>query len=165
MSEQRNVPCGLCRYQHKRHDLSCEFGQYFPINRLREIESASKFFGMANLLRLMRGAEPSQRQVMANSILREAQMWANDPIHGALGHILTLSSHIKSVGRELKLVNAMLAHCSHQATPQIATTVQDNLVASSSNPAQSSTVASQEKEGAAEEKDAEVKRKNGKRKH
>ncbi|KAK7342903.1 hypothetical protein VNO80_25861 [Phaseolus coccineus] len=155
--EQRNFACGLCRYQHRRHDGSCHFGQYFPSNRSTEIDSACKLFGLANLLRLMRCAEPSERQVMADSILREANMWANDPIHGALGHILTLSNHIRSVERELELVNTMLAQCSHQATAQIATTDMD--VASSSDPGQSSTVASHEKEGAALEKDAEVQEK------
>jgi len=124
MSEEthRNFACVLCRYQHKRHDGSCQFGQYFPSNRSIEFETACKLFGLANLLRLMRCAEPSERQVMADSILREANMWSNDPTHGALGHVLTLNHHIQSLERQLQLVNTMLAVCSGQAPSQIAST-------------------------------------------
>ncbi|QCD85972.1 Lateral organ boundary [Vigna unguiculata] len=95
MSEgHRNVACVLCKYQHRRHDGSCEFGQYFASIRSIEFENACRLFGLAKLLRLMRSAEASERQVMVDSILIEANMWNNDPIHGALGHVLTLNNQI-----------------------------------------------------------------------
>ncbi|BAT89757.1 hypothetical protein VIGAN_06080600 [Vigna angularis var. angularis] len=122
-----------------------------------DFENACRLFGLANLLRLMRCAEPSQRQVMANSILTEANMYGNDPIHGALGHVLNLNNQIQSVQRELDFVNTMLAQCSLQSTSHV-----DDVVAGSSHPGQSSTVAPREKEGGAQEKDAEYKRKNKK---
>lgn len=114
--------CVLCRYQHKRHDASCQFGQYFPSNRASDFENACRLFGLANLLRLMRCAEPSQRQVMANSILTEASMFGNDPIHGALGQVLTLNNQIQSAERELDFVNTMLAQCSLQSTSNVSNT-------------------------------------------
>ncbi|CAJ1978386.1 unnamed protein product [Sphenostylis stenocarpa] len=160
--EHRSVACVLCRYQHTRHDGRCELGQYFPINRSVDFEKACRLFGLANLLRLMRSAEPSERQVMADSILTEAIMWDNDPIHGALGHAFTLNAQIQSVERELELVNTILAQCSNQATghgnhgskrnnetgastSQISNTGLD-VAATSSEPVQSR---SDEKEGAA----------------
>ena len=120
--EHRNVACVLCRYQHRRHDGSCEFGQYFASNRSIEFENACKLFGLANLLRLMRSAEASERQVMADSILIEGNMWSNDPIHGALGHVLTLNNQIQSIQRELQIVNTMLAQCPLHTTSHVANT-------------------------------------------
>ncbi|QCD85971.1 Lateral organ boundary [Vigna unguiculata] len=102
---------------------------------------------------------------MADSILIEGNMWSNDPIHGALGHVLTLNNQIQSVQRELQLVNTMLSQCSLQTTSHVANTVVDDVVAGSSHIGQSSNpIPPHEKEGAAQEKDDEVKRKN-KRKH
>ncbi|RDX64674.1 LOB domain-containing protein 28, partial [Mucuna pruriens] len=107
--------CPLCRHQRRRHDDSCVFGQYFPYNRSIDFERACRLFGLGNLLRLMRFVEPSERQVIANSILREANMWANDPFHGAFGHVFNLISEIQSFERELEIVNKMLAYCQDQA--------------------------------------------------
>lgn len=109
-----NYACLLCKYQRRRHDDNCVLGQYFSNNRSNDFHNAIRLFGLANLLRLMSFVEPSNRQVVADSILREANIWANDQVRGALGHVINLTSEIQSFERELETVNNLLAHFRHQ---------------------------------------------------
>ncbi|KAK7313933.1 hypothetical protein VNO77_39140 [Canavalia gladiata] len=110
-----NYPCSLCRHQHRRHDGSCVFGQYFPINRYEDFENACSYFGFSNLVRIMSAVEPHERQATADSILREGTIWFNDVNHGALGYELKLSSLIESAERQLETVNKLLEYCRDQA--------------------------------------------------
>jgi len=95
--EHRNVACLSCRYQYRRHDGICEFGQYFVSNRSMKFENVCRLFGLANLCRLIHCAKAYERQIMVDSILTEANMWSNDSIYGALGHVLTLNNQIQYV--------------------------------------------------------------------
>ncbi|TKY68558.1 LOB domain-containing protein 28 [Spatholobus suberectus] len=175
--------CPLCRHQRRRHDDNCVFGQYFPDNRSTDFERACRLFGLGNLLRLMRSVEPSERQVVADSILREANTWANDPIRGAFGHAVNLTSEIHFFEEELETVNKLLAYCQDQArqanpTSQMGISSSSNIpqqstqlggsstqipslggadiIASSFEKGDSSTVASKENEIIVKERDSEV---------
>lgn len=105
--------CPICRNQRRRHDDNCEFGQYF-LGRSTDFESACRLFGFANLVRLMRSVEPSERQATADSILMEANIWDRDPINGAYGHVFNLVSQIQSFESELETINNWLAHIRDQ---------------------------------------------------
>ncbi|KAL2322268.1 hypothetical protein Fmac_026647 [Flemingia macrophylla] len=99
------------RHQHRRHDdESCEFGRFFPANKFVDFERACQLFGLANMLRLLRCVEPAERQAAADSIMREAVMWQNEPIDGVYGKVLRLTSQIKSSENELERVNALLSY-------------------------------------------------------
>ncbi|KAJ1379146.1 Lateral organ boundary [Sesbania bispinosa] len=110
--------CPLCRRQRRRSgcDGNCEFGRYFPANRVEEFENAFRLFGVNNMLRILRTVEPQQRQAAADSIMIEGTAWRNNPPHGILGHELELRSQIRSSFRELQSVNQLLSFFRNQAT-------------------------------------------------
>ncbi|XP_027356811.1 LOB domain-containing protein 25-like [Abrus precatorius] len=180
-----NYPCLICKQHRRRHDHSCIFGQYFPINRTVDFENASMLFGLSNLLRIMQDVDPQDRQHAADSILREGTTWINDIHHGPLGYVLNLRSQIQSCERQLENVNRLLAYCRDQANstvqmgispfagssafhlPQQNTQLGDSSIqfpnlggteffSSSHEKGESSTIASKEKEDVDEEKESMV---------
>ncbi|CAL0321611.1 unnamed protein product [Lupinus luteus] len=102
--------CPLCRRQNRRCTGDCEFGKYFN-KRASDFENAYQIFGLNNMLKIMRAAEPHQREAAANSILDEGKIMRNNPASGCLGHELNIRAEEVSYLRVQEVLNQVLEFC------------------------------------------------------
>lgn len=100
--------CASCKHQRKKCDEACELAPYFPADRYTEFQNAHRLFGVSNILKILNSVDQQHRQAAAETILVEATVRKNDPVHGCLGITRALRSQIEFYKKQLHVANQYL---------------------------------------------------------
>ncbi|MQM15934.1 hypothetical protein Taro_048888 [Colocasia esculenta] len=110
--------CAACKYQRRKCNPDCTLAPYFPADHQRQFLNAHRLFGVSNIIKTLRGLDPSQRAAAMGSIIFQSDARARDPIGGCYRIILELQRQIDRDSAELDLVLRQLAICRAQAQQQ-----------------------------------------------
>ncbi|XP_057969529.1 LOB domain-containing protein 22-like [Malania oleifera] len=100
--------CASCKHQRKKCDDGCELAPYFPATKFQDFQNAHRLFGVGNIIKILNSIEPHHRAAAADSIIQEAKIWKDDPVHGCLGLVQSLQSQIGLCEKELDAINQQL---------------------------------------------------------
>ncbi|WJX86955.1 hypothetical protein P8452_69195 [Trifolium repens] len=84
---------------------------YFPAHRNDDLKCALEVYGLSNIIKFMRSAQPYQRQTTANSFLFEGYAWRIHPTSGLFGYKSFMDEQINLSLRELQIANSLLKFC------------------------------------------------------
>ncbi|TXG59026.1 hypothetical protein EZV62_016855 [Acer yangbiense] len=101
--------CAVCRHQRRKCANNCVFAPYFPADQQQDFVNAHRFFGVGNIMRLMKEVPEDQRQDTVKSIIYESNLRALNPVLGSWGVILQYQRLFQATLEELRQVRAKLA--------------------------------------------------------
>ena len=85
-----NRACAACKYQRKRCKPDCVLAPYFPADIPQRFVNVHNLFGVSNILRLIRGRNGNERNIMMGHLIYQADRRAADPVGGCYREILHL---------------------------------------------------------------------------
>ncbi|XP_030549415.2 LOB domain-containing protein 2 isoform X2 [Rhodamnia argentea] len=80
-----HAACASCKHQRKKCNDSCVLSPYFPAEKSLEFQAVHKVFGVSNVTKMVLGVCKEDRQRLADSLVWEARLRQQDPVHGAFG--------------------------------------------------------------------------------
>nr|XP_043639564.1 LOB domain-containing protein 27-like [Erigeron canadensis] len=101
--------CAACKYQRKRCTPDCAFAPHFRPEHPLLFKNAHKLFGVRNILRILEKINPCHKTEAMQSIIFEANMRDQFPVHGCVTVIYDLKSQITQAEEELRNVLTQLA--------------------------------------------------------
>ncbi|KAK4486780.1 hypothetical protein RD792_006641 [Penstemon davidsonii] len=79
--------CAACKYQRKKCRPDCILRTHFPSTRSENFKAVQKIFGISNMTKMIKGVNSQEAQdEVTKSLNWEAEMWAQDPVHGPYGY-------------------------------------------------------------------------------
>ncbi|KAK8692931.1 hypothetical protein V6N13_070534 [Hibiscus sabdariffa] len=120
--------CAACKYQRRKCIPECLLAPYFPADQTKVFQNAHKLFGVSNIVKILRGLDPSQHAEAMRSIKYQANVRDRFPVYGCLGVINHLNYQIQLLEDEFHAVLAQLEMCRqyhHQNQHQIASIPDD----------------------------------------
>ncbi|KAI3686480.1 hypothetical protein L1987_80158 [Smallanthus sonchifolius] len=119
----KGAACAACKYQRKRCTSECMLAPYFRPEDPVLFRNAHKLFGVRNILRILEKINPNHREEAMRSIIYEANMRDQFPVHGCLNVICELQCQIRQAEDELYSVLTWLAFCKQHHERQHVTTL------------------------------------------
>ncbi|XVF48670.1 hypothetical protein PTKIN_Ptkin03bG0208700 [Pterospermum kingtungense] len=111
--------CAVCKYQRRKCTQNCLLAPFFPASNQKEFLNTRKLFGVRKIAKFIENLDPQKRVIAMKSIIFQANMRAQDPVHGCCRIIYELQRQIDWHKAELELVLEQLAICkSHLAITQ-----------------------------------------------
>ncbi|KAK9281195.1 hypothetical protein L1049_004090 [Liquidambar formosana] len=107
--------CAACKYQRRECTADCILAPYFPHDCERQFLNAYKLFGVLNIMRIIHGLEPPEKDEAMRTIIIQSDVRANDPVGGCYRIIRELQRQIEFSKAELDLVLHQLAICRAQS--------------------------------------------------
>nr|GMD35572.1 LOB domain-containing protein 6-like [Ipomoea batatas] len=85
--EEGNRPaCAACKHQRKKcRGDTCVLRRHFPATMKEDFQAVNRVFGIANISKIIKSLDPVQQDIAVKSLLWEAKLWKEDPVHGPLG--------------------------------------------------------------------------------
>ncbi|XP_076891520.1 LOB domain-containing protein 27-like [Bidens hawaiensis] len=96
-----NQACAACRYQRKRCTPECPLAPHFRPEHPMIFKNAHKLFGVRNILRILEQIDSNYKTEAMQSIIYEANMRDQFPVHGCLSVICDLQYQIRQAEEEL----------------------------------------------------------------
>ncbi|EFJ10814.1 hypothetical protein SELMODRAFT_59650, partial [Selaginella moellendorffii] len=93
--------CAACRFQRRRCSPACPLAKYFPASENQRFMNCKKLFGVSNMLRLLNQVLVKDRDETMQSLMFEADVREQDPVHGCMGIICMLEQQLDKLRREL----------------------------------------------------------------
>ncbi|XP_002986599.2 LOB domain-containing protein 22 [Selaginella moellendorffii] len=115
--------CAACKFQRRKCPVDCPLAPYFPAEANQRFLSCKRLFGVSNMLRFLRDADPADKEETMKSLIYEAEVRDKDPVHGCYGIISQLTERVRGLQRELELTRSLvhqhhhLNHHHHQQQP------------------------------------------------
>ncbi|KAJ8643452.1 hypothetical protein MRB53_005200 [Persea americana] len=107
--------CAACKYQRRKCITDCPLAPYFPPDQPKQFQNAHRLFGVSNIVKILKQLDnTSQKMEAMRSIVCQANIREQHPVHGCLGIICSLQVLIHQTQQELDAVNAQLAICREQ---------------------------------------------------
>ncbi|GMJ15121.1 ASYMMETRIC LEAVES 2-like 29, SIDECAR POLLEN, LOB domain-containing protein 27 [Hibiscus trionum] len=103
--------CAACKYQRRKCIPECLLAPYFPADQTKVFQNAHKLFGVSNIVKILRGLDPSQHAEAMRSIKYQANVRDRFPVDGCVGVINHLNCQIQMLEDELHAVIAQLEMC------------------------------------------------------
>ncbi|XP_024533779.1 LOB domain-containing protein 22 [Selaginella moellendorffii] len=100
--------CAACRFQRRRCSPACPLAKYFPASENQRFMNCKKLFGVSNMLRLLNQVLVKDRDETMQSLMFEADVREQDPVHGCMGIICMLEQQLDKLRRELAVVREQL---------------------------------------------------------
>lgn len=100
--------CAACKYQRRRCTSECPLAPYFPPHEQKMFQNAHKLFGVSNILKILKKLDPSQKSDAMKSIIYQANVRDENPVHGCWGKICQLKYQIWQAEEELHAVHTQL---------------------------------------------------------
>ncbi|XP_047306326.1 LOB domain-containing protein 27-like [Impatiens glandulifera] len=100
--------CAACKYQRRRCTPKCLLAPYFPADQPKMFQNAHRLFGVSNIVKILKGIDPSQKREAMNSIIFQANMRDRYPVEGCCYFIRGLQSQIHQTEMELHAVHSQL---------------------------------------------------------
>ncbi|KAK3227791.1 hypothetical protein Dsin_007653 [Dipteronia sinensis] len=101
--------CAVCKHQRRKCVNNCSFASYFPADQQQDFVNAHRFFGVGNIMRILKEVPEDQRQDTVKSIIYESNLRALNPVLGSWGVILQYQRLFQATVEELRQVKAKLA--------------------------------------------------------
>ncbi|KAK2647576.1 hypothetical protein Ddye_015065 [Dipteronia dyeriana] len=101
--------CAVCKHQRRKCANKCVFSPYFPADQQQDFVNVHRFFGIGNIMRLLKEVPEDQRQDTIKSIIYESNLRALNPVLGSWGVILQYQRLFQTTVEELRQVKAKLA--------------------------------------------------------
>lgn len=100
--------CAACKYQRRRCTSECPLAPYFPPHEQKVFQNAHKLFGVSNILKILKKLDPAQKSDAMKSIIYQANVRDENPVHGCWGKICQLKYQIWQAEEELHAVHSQL---------------------------------------------------------
>ncbi|XP_073006587.1 LOB domain-containing protein 22-like [Typha latifolia] len=101
--------CAACKHQRRKCKADCPLARYFPADQPDRFVNAYRHFGVSNILRIIRGVRPEDRDAAMNSITMESNIRARDPVGGCYAIICKLELQLRDLYHELSDLKRELA--------------------------------------------------------
>ncbi|KAL7106040.1 hypothetical protein ACP275_07G085700 [Erythranthe tilingii] len=100
--------CAACQHQRRRCDANCELAKYFPAEKAEDFEDVYHLYGMQNTLKILKSVEEEERDKTIESLIMEAKMRLEYPVHGHFSTVRKLSIEIDKAEKELEFVRRQI---------------------------------------------------------
>ncbi|KAK2663931.1 hypothetical protein Ddye_002505 [Dipteronia dyeriana] len=123
--------CAACKYQRRRCSSECPLKPYFPPDQPKMFQNAHKLFGVSNILKILKNLDADQKTEAMRSIIHQANIRDQYPVHGCMGVIKKLRDQIWLAEEELHAVLLQLDMYRQQHyQQQISSSLPDDVVPS-----------------------------------
>ncbi|KAL8527809.1 hypothetical protein ACS0TY_005583 [Phlomoides rotata] len=106
--------CAACKHLRKRCEETCVFAPYFPPEKTAEFQIVHMIFGIRNTKNMISSVEENEREKTIETLILEAKIRLENPVHGCLAIERMLGAEIEKVFRELDEVKQQLKFFSEQ---------------------------------------------------
>lgn len=104
-----NGACAACKHQRKRCDSNCQLACYFPAGKNEDFHNVHKLFGVNNLMIILNSVGENERDKTAETLILEAKMRRDFPVHGYLAVKKNLEDEIEGYEKEIDEVKKKLS--------------------------------------------------------
>ncbi|TXG50403.1 hypothetical protein EZV62_022927 [Acer yangbiense] len=122
--------CAACKYQRRRCSSECPLKPYFPPDQPKMFQNAHKLFGVCNILKILKNLDADQKTEAMRSIIHQANIRDQYPVHGCMGVIKKLRDQIWFAEEELHAVLLQLDMYRQHYQQQISSSLPDDVVPS-----------------------------------
>ncbi|KAI9173926.1 hypothetical protein LWI28_008992 [Acer negundo] len=122
--------CAACKYQRRRCSSECPLKPYFPPDQPKMFQNAHKLFGVCNILKILKNLDADQKTEAMRSIIHQANIRDQYPVHGCMGVIKKLRDQIWLAEEELHAVLLQLDMYRQHYHQQISSSLPDDVVPS-----------------------------------
>ncbi|KAK3226058.1 hypothetical protein Dsin_005920 [Dipteronia sinensis] len=122
--------CAACKYQRRRCSSECPLKPYFPPDQPKMFQNAHKLFGVSNILKILKNLDADQKTEAMRSIIHQANIRDQYPVHGCMGVIKKLRDQIWLAEEELHAVLLQLDMYRQHYQQQISSSLPDDVVPS-----------------------------------
>ncbi|KAK0587025.1 hypothetical protein LWI29_016291 [Acer saccharum] len=122
--------CAACKYQRRRCSSECPLKPYFPPDQPKMFQNAHKLFGVCNILKILKNLDADQKTEAMRSIIHQANIRDQYPVHGCMGVIKKLRDQIWMAEEELHAVLLQLDMYRQHYQQQISSSLPDDVVPS-----------------------------------
>ncbi|KAM0018874.1 putative transcription factor AS2-LOB family [Helianthus debilis subsp. tardiflorus] len=127
-----NQACAACKHQRKRCTPECALAPHFRPEHPKVFKNAHKLFGVRNILRILEQINPDHKTEAMQTLIYEANMRDQFPVHGCLNVICDLQYQIRQAEEELYNVLTWLSfykqHHEGQHVPTLSNGVDHGLL-------------------------------------
>ncbi|CAA0814267.1 LOB domain-containing protein 28 [Striga hermonthica] len=99
--QMARATCSVCRHQRRRCEEGCVYAKYFPSERFEDFQYVHSLFGVSTAMKIINSVEEEDKDTTAETLLIEARIRAENPVHGPLGVEMRLRSQIEEETKEL----------------------------------------------------------------
>ncbi|KAJ7519651.1 hypothetical protein O6H91_20G048600 [Diphasiastrum complanatum] len=103
-----NQACSACKFQRRRCSADCPLIRYFPAEQNQRFVNCKRLFGVSNMIRFLKDADPADKDDTMKSLIYEADARERDPVHGCLGIVNRLKEKVAKLGEELHAARGQL---------------------------------------------------------
>ncbi|KAL7095964.1 hypothetical protein ACP275_10G055700 [Erythranthe tilingii] len=103
--------CAACKHQRRKCDQYCALAKYFPAEKSDDFENVYHLFGLQNTLKILKSVDEDERDTAIESIIMEAGMRLEYPVHGHFSVARKLNIEIENTEKELELVRQKIHLC------------------------------------------------------
>ncbi|XP_055812629.1 LOB domain-containing protein 24-like isoform X2 [Solanum dulcamara] len=102
--------CAACKYQRKRCDENCPLAPYFPSNKVQEFQKVIRLFRISNIIKMLNSVVDNEKRAkMAETLMCEANIRYENPVHGCVAVERKLKLEIEETKKELDFVQKKIA--------------------------------------------------------
>ncbi|XP_027173969.1 LOB domain-containing protein 24-like [Coffea eugenioides] len=98
--------CAACKHQKKRCPPDCPLAPYF--RKKDDFVRVHRLFGLNNVVKMLERVGDHERPKMAETIIMEAKIRRDNPVHGSLAVKAQLEAEIDACRKELDFVQKQL---------------------------------------------------------
>ncbi|KAJ7562539.1 hypothetical protein O6H91_03G073500 [Diphasiastrum complanatum] len=113
-SGSANQACAACKFQRRRCCADCPLARYFPADQNQRFMNCKRVFGVSNMIRFLREAQPANQDDIMKSFIYEADAREKDSVYGCLGIVNRLKENVAKLTEELLLAREQLQFLQHQ---------------------------------------------------
>ncbi|EYU37163.1 hypothetical protein MIMGU_mgv1a018118mg [Erythranthe guttata] len=103
--------CAACKHQRRKCNQNCTLAKYFPAEKSDDYEKVYNLFGMQNMLKILKSVDEDERDTAIESLIMEARMRLEYPVHGHFSVARKLSFEIEKAEKELEIVRQKIHIC------------------------------------------------------
>ncbi|XP_012852620.1 PREDICTED: LOB domain-containing protein 7-like [Erythranthe guttata] len=111
MANVAQKACAACKHQRRKCDQNCVLAKYFPAEKSDDFENVYHLFGMQNTLKILKSVEEEEGDATIESLIMEAEMRLEHPVHGHFSVTRKLSIEIEKTETELEFVRKQIQLC------------------------------------------------------
>ncbi|KAK4337832.1 hypothetical protein RND71_042319 [Anisodus tanguticus] len=108
-----------CKHQQKKCEANCQLAPYFPNNRAEDFHNVYRLFGVNNTITLLRSVADDQKKKTVETLILEAKIRKENPVHGCLAIERKLRAEIEAYEKELGMIQNHISFCKKMATLQM----------------------------------------------
>ncbi|EYU37157.1 hypothetical protein MIMGU_mgv1a022286mg [Erythranthe guttata] len=103
--------CAACKHHRRKCDQNCALAKYFPAEKSDDYENVYHLFGIQNTLKILKSVDENERDAAIESLIMEARMRLEYPVHGHFSVARKLSIEIEKAEKELEIVRQKIHIC------------------------------------------------------